>query len=84
MRTLVNEYRAEESPQFICPKCGSKYFGTVNALADPLEYRCHDQFGRGCKKVGNKEEMFAIVKNVIRERDAGGIRASNGIMSLSR
>lgn len=67
MRTITNEHNAE-TEEFVCPKCGGKYFGAVNATKDPMEYRCHDQYGRGCKKVGSKDEMFAVVKNLIRDK----------------
>ena len=60
MRTITKKFR-KRTEEFVCPVCGSEFFGAVNPSDPSKGYRCHDQFNIGCKRVGTKEEMFAVV-----------------------
>lgn len=51
--------------QFVCPECGSTYFGSANLRAkdgspvptNELKLYCHDQYGVGCKWTGKWSDM---------------------------
>ena len=56
--------------EFICPECGSTYWGTV---FDPDlkngRGHCHDQFNRGCKftwKRADDDDVFRVVVTMTR------------------
>jgi len=49
---------------FECPRCGSRYWGTVQLQrGNPAaaEGRCHDEFGKGCRFTWNREKEDAQV-----------------------
>jgi len=35
-----------------CPRCGGHHCGALDGLAQPITYRCHDEFFIGCKWEG--------------------------------
>lgn len=39
----------DENVGFVCPKCGSHWWGTSGAIDEKQTGHCHDQYGERCK-----------------------------------